>query len=95
MEGPFNGGITYEVGKDYEVDEVNEDINKQCGAGINLATLDWCLHEWREGHKVLVAEFTAEDIVAIPTATDGKFRVKKCKVIGEKDISGLVSKGGE
>jgi hypothetical protein len=90
MEGPFNGGITYEIGKTFEVDDANTDTNKQCAEGINLATLDWCLTEWREGYKVLICEFMADDIACIPTATDGKFRVKRCKVIGEKDVSGLV-----
>jgi len=83
--GPFNGGIIYLKGKSYSV-KANTDENKQCAAGINLATLDWCMREWREGYKILVVEFTAKDIAAIPTATDGKFRVSKCKVVGEKDL---------
>jgi len=92
-EGPYNGGITYEMNGEYSVDVCNESINEQCGAGINLATLDWCLREWREGFRVLIAEFTADDIACIPTATDGKFRVKRCKIVGEKDVSDLVARG--
>ena len=84
--GPFNGGITYLKGKSYTVKDANIDESEQCAEGINLATLDWCMREWREGYKILIAEFTAKDIAAIPTATDGKFRVKKCKIVGEKNL---------
>jgi hypothetical protein len=91
-EGPFNGGLVYRVGEVVEVAGANVDAETQCGAGINLCTLDWCLREWRKGYRVLVCEFTAADIAAIPTATDGKFRVRRCMVVGEKDVSALVAK---
>jgi len=86
-EGPYQGGIIYEIGKIAKVDKWDDSINAQCGAGISLATLDWCLKGYQKGYKILIAEFTAKDIVSIPIATDGKFRVKKCKIVGEKDIS--------
>ena len=85
-EGPYQGGIKYKIGEIAKVDKWDSDINTQCGAGISLATLDWCLKEYQKGYKILIAEFTAKDIVSIPIATDGKFRVKKCKIVGEKDI---------
>ncbi len=88
--GPFNGGITYCVGESYAVPEANTDVSELCGAGINVATLDWCLANWQPGYRVLIVEFTAQDIAAIPTATDGKFRLRHCRVVGEKDISALV-----
>ena len=93
--GPFKGGIAYAVGKSYAVTDANTDVAKHCGAGINLATLDWCLREWREGCRILIAEFTAADIAAIPTATDGKFRVHRCRIVAEKDLTGLVSRKKE
>jgi hypothetical protein len=34
---------------------------------------------------VLVVEFTAKDIAAIPNG-DGKFRLHRCRVVGEKKI---------
>jgi hypothetical protein len=67
----------------------NDDENEQCGAGINLATLDWCINLWQKDYKILICEFEAKDIVAVPIASDGKFRVKKCKVIKEKKIKEL------
>ncbi|MDD2869629.1 pentapeptide repeat-containing protein [Neomegalonema sp.] len=85
-EGPYNGGIKYEIGKTYQVADANADINEQCGAGINLATLDWCMKEWREGYKILIAEHTAKDIACIPIASDGKYRVFRARIVGEKDL---------
>jgi uncharacterized protein YjbI with pentapeptide repeats len=85
-EGPFKGGIKYEIGKEYQVDNADCDNDKDCGYGINLATLDWCMKEWRHGYKILLAEFRATDIASIPTGTDGKFRVHRCKIVGEKDL---------
>lgn len=87
--GPFNGGIKYAVGGHYEVADANTDEHSQCAAGINLATLDWCLREWNEGYRILVCEFTADDIAAIPIASDGKFRVFRYDVVGEKNIADL------
>ena len=87
--GPFNGGIKYAVGKAYEVTDASTDEMVDCAAGINLATLDWCMCAWRDGYRILLAEFTAADIAAIPTATDGKFRVHRCKIVGEKDLVAL------
>jgi hypothetical protein len=84
--GPYNGGITYKRGQTYEVKDANTDENEQCAPGINLATLDWCMLHWQKGYRILVVEFIAKDIAAIPTATDGKFRVYKCKIVGEKDL---------
>lgn len=85
--GPYNGGITYRVGESVSVDDAETDASIACGAGINVATLDWCLREWRDGYRILLVEFTAADIAAIPTATDGKFRLHRCQVVGEVDLA--------
>jgi hypothetical protein len=87
--GPFNGGIKYEVGKSYEEPDADTDESTQCAAGINLATLDWCLKEWREGYRVFVVEHTAADIAAIPIGSDGKYRVRRCTVVAEKTLEEL------
>lgn len=87
---PDNGhkAIRYIIGKSYRLKkaECNTNDSEQCGAGINLATLDWCMKEWRIGYRILIAEFSAKDIASIPTATDGKFRVFRCKIVGEKNL---------
>ena len=84
--GPFNGGITYEIGQSYSVSDANTDPLESCAAGINVATLDWCLSNWQPGYRVLLVEFTAADIASIPTCTDGKFRLHRCVVVGEVDL---------
>ena len=86
LMGAFYPKIKYVIGKTVEVIKPEENEQMQCGKGINLATLDWCIKGWCEGRKILVCEFTKKDIVAIPIATDGKFRVRKCKVIKEVDL---------
>ena len=77
--------ITYKVGKTYSLkkDKCNFDEYELCGSGLNIATLDWCLRETEcdLGKTYIEVEFTAKDIVAIPYNSDGKFRVKKLKVI--------------
>ena len=45
--------------------------------------MPWCLSNWQPGYRIFVCEFTRADIAAIPTATDGKFRVHRCKVVRE------------
>ncbi len=91
--GPFNGGIVYRVGESVSA-KANTDATEHCGAGINVATLDWCLANYVNGYRILVVEFTAADIATIPTATDGKFRLHRCTVVAEKDITALVAKVG-
>lgn len=85
-EGPFNGGVTYTIGETVEADDASTDPYTQRAAGINVATLPWCIANWQEGYRILVVEFTAEDVAAIPYTTDGKFRLHRCTVVGEKDL---------
>ncbi len=79
--------IKYAVGKFYEVKNADKNEDELCSSGINVATLDWCLKEWKEGWRLLLLEFNAKDIAAIPTNTDGKFRVRKAKVVKELKLS--------
>lgn len=88
-EGPFRGGVRYDIGKEISVDDADENPHHECAPGINVATLDWCLREWKPGFKILKVSFTAADIAAIPITTDGKFRVRRCRVVGEKDLAEL------
>ena len=83
-EGPYNGGIRYTIGQQYEIADANTNEQEACAAGINVATLDWCLKQWKEGYRILIIEFTAQDIACIPIGSDGKFRLYRCAVVGEK-----------
>jgi hypothetical protein len=82
-EGHVNGGIKYPVGKTVEEPNADCDPGNQCSSGLNVADLPWVLREWCEGYRVLVVEFTAKDIACIPHGTDGKFRLKRCKVLSD------------
>jgi hypothetical protein len=95
FKSPINSAqLTYEIGSTVEA-EADTDETQPCSNGVNVATLPWCLRNWRSGHRVLLVEFTAKDIAAIPHGTDGKFRVHKVKVIREVDLSGLVGEEEE
>jgi len=83
--------LTYEIGATLEATG-DTDEDEHCAAGINLATLPWCLREWRAGMRILLCEFTAADIAAIPHTSDGKFRVHKAKVIREVDLDAIFAK---
>lgn len=90
MRSPISSKIIkYAIGETVEERNVNCDDTEHCAAGISLATLDWCLKEWWPGCRILIAEFHREDIAAIPIGSDGKIRVKRCKIIGEKDLAKL------
>ena len=85
--GPQFGGIVYTVGDTVEQSDANTDETTQCAEGISLATLDWCLREYRPGMRLFLCEFTRKDIAAIPIGSDGKFRVFRCKVVKELDTT--------
>jgi hypothetical protein len=83
-EGAFVGGIKYEIGSTYEVPNASTDEKVLCAPGIHLATLNWCKDKYNpKDHRIVVAEFNREDVAVIPTKTEGKFRVKKCKIVEE------------
>ena len=78
--------LDYADGAELSVDKANEDPNESCGEGLHVATLPWCLSQRQAGQRILVVEFTANDIACIPNDASGKFRVRRLKVIGEKQI---------
>jgi len=46
-----------------------------------MAALAWCKRNMERGDVIVKVLFYAEDVIAIPYNTDGKFRVRKMKVI--------------
>ena len=81
----MSGRMTYTVGAVLECPNANPDPLVECGAGINVATLPWCVANWRHGHRIMLVEFTAKDVAAVPLS-DGKFRLRRCKVLRELDL---------
>ena len=70
------------MGETYECHEPNTDETQSCGAGINVATLEWCLKDTNNdlGKTYIECEFEAGNVI-VPFNSDGKFRVVKIKVI--------------
>ena len=99
--GPWHGSINYEIGQTYTEPGFCSDEQEQRAAGINLATLDWCLKEWRPGYRIFIASFKRkfgnEDNICVPIGSDGKFRVRSCKIISEVDLQkiGFLNEKGE
>ena len=82
FEGIYRG-LKYKIGKEINEPDYDSDERMLCSKGLNVATFEWCLENREIDNKILEVEFNAEDIVAIPYATDGVFRIKRCKVIEE------------
>ncbi len=79
-KSPYQGK-EYLVGKTYTEKDFNTDEREQCGSGLNVATLQWCLKDSGSNAELIEVQFKVSDIIAIPYFTDGKFRVKKFKVL--------------
>ena len=86
--------ITYTVGETVTVPDADTDPDRDCGAGINVATLDWLYKEYklfsaenRAKYRLLAIDCEASDIACIPNGTTGKVRLKKGKVVSELDIN--------
>ena len=83
LTSPYKN-FQYEIGKEYICDDYDNDERILCSKGFNVATLEWCLQETNcdVKNKVYVEiEFKAEDIIAIPYNSNGKFRLKKMKIV--------------
>jgi len=87
-EGIYQGGINYLQADSFEVEAVDKDVDEQCSYGVNLATFAWCIRASQsQTNRLLLMEFNVKDAVC-PVNSNGKFRVKKCKKIGECDWKG-------
>jgi hypothetical protein len=79
--------LYYSIGSVIEISECDEDPAHDCGKGLHVATLPWCLSRMLEGYRIMIVEFVAADIACIPNDASGKFRVRRLKVVGEKVMS--------
>ena len=99
--GPHYPAFTYTVGETYTEPNFEANEHVDCGPGINLASLDWCLKEWRPGYRILIASFKRrhgnDDNICVPIGSDGKFRVRSCKIVKELDLReiGFLNEKGE
>ena len=93
--GTNYSGINYLESEDVEGDSFDNDVNKHCSHGINLATFQWCLNAKLDpNYRLLMMEFDASpDNVCVPIGTDGKFRVRKAHRVGECEWNGNLLNG--
>ncbi len=90
-EGVFYGGINYlEDGDSFAV-EMDPDPTHRQGAGIHLATLDWCMKHWEKLNRILIMEFNVKRAdgtsnICVPYGSDGDFRVSECRRVDEVKI---------
>ena len=89
--GPFQGGINYLDSDTFSVPEVDPDVSVHCSTGIHLATFRWCLDNKSNDNRLFMFSFNVKDSVC-PIGSDGKFRVRKCRKIGECDWQGNLLK---
>ena len=70
-----NFKYVFRKGKVFKCDDLDEKIENECGAGWNLATLDWILNDTNILDKIIV-EFSIpkEAKIIIPKGSNGKFR---------------------
>ncbi len=62
----------------------DDNVNKTCGAGINLAHKAWALNYGRGWDDLAILELECEKVdVLVPLMSDGKVRARKAKVIRE------------
>jgi len=93
-EGIYRGGVNYLEADTFKVPKVDTDISRQCAEGIHLGTFAWCLdNKQTETNRLIMFSFNVKDAIC-PIDTDGKFRVSKCRKIGECDWKGNLIRGG-
>ena len=76
--------FTYVVGEEKTEPNINKDANEECGAGINIAHLNWALDFGEDWHNLAILEVETKisDIVC-PLNTTGKVRTSAVKVLRE------------
>jgi hypothetical protein len=79
-QGISYAGLEYANNAELSVALANTDSNQECAEGINVATLAWVLKNYRPDYLVKVIHHASKDIACIPTATDGKYRLFRCRV---------------
>jgi len=93
-QSPYqNQSYDLKKGKVYECSDGDTDELKECSAGLNVATLPWCVWNKQPDDVICEVEFIAKDILAIPIATDGKFRVSRFvikRVLTEKQVDKML-----
>jgi hypothetical protein len=103
LTSPEKGNLSYKIGKTVILNKKDCDYSDMEGhsKGLNVATLEWCIRNRDTDSRPIIfgkplihdpiieVEYDPKDIVSIPYASDGKFRVRKLKVLrvlDEKEV---------
>ena len=85
----------YVIGKVKKNDDINTDVNDDCGRGIHISHLAWAVDYGRNWSDLAIIEVeVAIDDIVMPINTNGKVRVQQVKVLREVPLSecGLLGK---
>jgi uncharacterized protein YjbI with pentapeptide repeats len=98
LKSPYQN-FQYNIGKTYISENSNNNEFIQCGAGINVATLEWCLTNCGNNlidYVIVECEVNPKDLI-IPFNSDGKFRIKSGgkvkinRILTEKEIEKILN----
>lgn len=80
----WDSDFVYTIGKSVVADGFCTDPNEDCGHGIHMAYLDWCLACGNCWTDLAILEVEADmSTVVVPKCGYGKVRAPSCKVIRE------------
>ena len=80
----WDSDFVYTIGKSVVADGFCTDPNEDCGHGIHMAYLNWCLVYGSPWHDLAILEVEVDmSTVVVPKYSSGKVRAPSCKVIRE------------
>ena len=80
----WDADFVYTIGESVAADGFCTDPNEDCGHGIHMAYLDWCLAYGNCWTDLAILEVEADmSTVVVPKYGSGKVRAPSCKVIRE------------
>ena len=80
----WDADFVYTIGESVAADGFCADPNENCGRGIHMAYLDWCLAYGNCWTDLAILEVEADmSTVVVPKFGSGKVRAPSCKVIRE------------
>lgn len=80
----YDSEFEYVIGETKAVNTLNTDTSEDCGEGIHMAYLGWCLEYGKDWGDLAILEVEAEvEGIILPEDNPGKVRAKSVKVLRE------------
>lgn len=79
-------GLYYTPGAVFENMKADKNEDNGCSFGINLATLPWCISNYRPGMRIMRVSFDRSQLACVPYDIEGVIRVTGCRVLEEVDL---------